>query len=89
MSGMYGADPDQLQTLGTTLKRQMDAINGVMSSISSVLSNTTWQGPAHDRFAGEWQGAFKGALNRLNQAFEAAGQDCVARADELRRVMGA
>ncbi len=89
MSGMYGADPDQLQTLGTTLKRQIDAINGVMSSVSSLLGSTTWQGPAHDRFAGEWQGAFKDALSRLNQAFEAAGQDCVARADELRRVMGA
>ena len=89
MAGMYGADPDQLQTLGSTLKRQMDAINGVVSSVSSVLGNTTWQGPAHDRFAGEWQGAFRDALNRLNQAFQAAGQDCVARADELRRVMGA
>jgi len=89
MSGMYGADPDQLQTLGTTLKRQMDAVNGVMSSVSSVLGNTTWQGPAHDRFAGEWQGAFKDALNRLNQAFETAGQDCVTRAEQLRQVMGA
>jgi len=27
MAGMYGADPDQLQNLGTTLKRQMEAIN--------------------------------------------------------------
>jgi hypothetical protein len=86
---MYGADPDQLQTLGATLKRQMEAVNGVMSSVSSVLGNTTWQGPAHDRFAGEWQGAFKDALNRLIQAFEAAGQDCVTRAEQLRQVMGA
>jgi uncharacterized protein YukE len=89
MSGMYGADPDQLQTLGTTLRRQIDVISGVSSQVSSLLGNTTWQGPAHDRFAGEWNGAFRDALNRLNQAFEAAGQDCTARAEELRRVMGA
>jgi hypothetical protein len=89
MSGMYGADPDQLQTLGTTLRRQMDIIAGVSSQVSSLLGSTVWQGPAHDRFAGEWNGAFKDALNRLNQAFEAAGRDCTARAEELRRVMGA
>jgi hypothetical protein len=89
MGGMYGADPDQLQTLGTTLRRQIDVISGVSSQVSSLLGSTTWQGPAHDRFAGEWDGAFKDALNRLNQAFEAAGRDCMARAEELRRVMGA
>jgi uncharacterized protein YukE len=86
---MYGADPDQLQHLGATLKRQIDAVGGVVSQVSSVLGSTLWQGPAHDRFADEWHGAFKDALNRLNQAFDAAGQDCTNRAEELRRVMGA
>jgi uncharacterized protein YukE len=89
MSGMYGADPDQLQALGTTLKRQMEAVSSVLSQVSGVLGTTLWQGPAHDRFANDWNGAFRDALNRLNQAFEAAGQDCTARAEELRRVMGA
>jgi uncharacterized protein YukE len=89
MSGMYGADPDQLQALGTTLKRQREAVSSVLSQVSGVLGTTLWQGPAHDRFASDWDGAFRDALNRLNQAFEAAGQDCTSRAEELRRVMGA
>ena len=89
MSGMYGADPDQLQALGTTLKRQMEAVSSVLSQVSGVLGTTLWQGPAHDRFASDWDGAFRDALNHLNQAFEAAGQDCTTRAEELRRVRGA
>jgi hypothetical protein len=89
MSSMYGADPDQLQALGATLTRQVEAVNGVLSQVSGVLGSTLWQGPAHDRFADDWNGAFRDALSRLNQAFEAAGRDCTSRADELRRVMGA
>ena len=85
---MYGADPDQLSTLGTTLSRQIEVIGQLTSSVDGVLNGTVWQGPARERFVEEWNGSFKVALNRLNEAFEAAGRDCVARADELRRVMG-
>ena len=35
------------------------------------------------------RGSCKQALNRLNEAFGSAGRDCVARSEELRRVMGA
>ena len=89
MSTLYGANPDQLEHLGTTLKRQIEAINSVMSTVTSALSGTTWMGPARDQFEQEWQGSFRSALTRLNDAFEAAGQDCVLRTQELRRVMGA
>jgi len=86
---IYGANPEQLEHLGTTLKRQVEAINAVMSTVSSVLSGTTWTGPARDQFEADWNGSFRSALTRLNDAFDAAGQDCVLRTQELRRVMGA
>jgi uncharacterized protein YukE len=89
MSGIYGANPEQLEQLGNTLKRQIDSINSVMSTVSSTLGGTTWTGPARDRFESDWNGSFRSALTRLNEAFEAAGQDCVLRTQELRRVMGA
>ena len=88
MSTLYGANPDQLEQLGSTLKRQIEAINSVMSTVTSALSGTTWMGPARDQFEQEWQGSFRSALTRLNDAFDAAGQDCVLRTQELRRVMG-
>lgn len=86
---LYGANPEQLDALGATLARQVSAIEAVSSTVSSALSGTTWTGPARDRFEEEWRSTFRGALDRLNQAFEAAGRDCRARATELQRVMGA
>lgn len=86
---MYGANPDQLEGLGGTLSRQVQTIESLVGTVTAALSGTTWVGPARDRFEEEWRSSFRGALDRLNQAFEAAGQDCRARAQELRRVMGA
>ena len=85
---MYGADPEQLATLGRTLSRQIDTIHQLMGQVDGVLGGTTWQGPARQRFEQDWQGSFKQALGRLNEAFDAAGRDCVARSQELQRVMG-
>ena len=85
---MYGANPEQLSNLGRTLTRQIDSIQQVTATIDGVLNGTTWQGPARERFQQEWNGSFKQALARLNEAFGAAGQDCVLRAQELQRVMG-
>lgn len=89
MSGVFGANPDELEQLGSTMQRQREAIDGVIATVGGALSGTTWMGPARDRFQGDWDSAFVAALRRLNEAFDAAGQDCRRRAAELRRVMGA
>jgi len=85
---MYGANPEQLANLGRTLTRQIDAITQLTTQVDGVLAATTWQGPARQRFEHDWTGSFKQALARLNEAFGAAGRDCVVRAEELQRVMG-
>jgi uncharacterized protein YukE len=85
---MYGANPEQLTNLGTTLTRQIDAITQMMTTVDGVLNGTTWQGPARDRFVEDWNGSFKQALNRLTEAFDTAGRACITRSDELRRLMG-
>ena len=86
---LYGANPDELDHLGTTLKRQIDSIQSVLSSVGGVLGGTTWMGPAHDRFQHDWDSVFTSTLHRLNEAFAAAGQDCLQRSTALRQVMGA
>ena len=86
---MYGANPEQLAHLGRTLTNQIDVIGQLMSTVDGVLNGTTWQGPARERFGEEWNGSFKQALGRLNDAFGAAGRDCIVRSEELQRVMGA
>jgi uncharacterized protein YukE len=86
---MYGANPEQLTQLGLKLKSQIEAINSVMSTVTATLGGTTWVGPARDRFESDWNTTFRTALGRLNQAFEAAGTDCINRSNDLARVMGA
>lgn len=89
MSVMYGANPEQLASLGRTLRQQIQSIEGVMSTVTSALGGTTWTGPARDQFEQEWNQSFRNALSKLNQAFDAAGSDCIARSTDLQRVMGA
>jgi uncharacterized protein YukE len=86
---MYGANPEQLNSLGRSMKQQRTAIDGVIGAVGSSLAGTVWEGPARQQFESEWNTTFKNALNRLNEAFEVAGSDCINRSSDLQRVMGA
>ena len=86
---MYGANPEQLNGLGRSMKQQRVAIDGVTAAVSSALAGTVWEGPARQQFESEWNTTFKGALNRLTGSFDVAGSDCINRSSELQRVMGA
>ena len=88
MSNVYGANPQQLSDLGRSLKNQISSVDGVISTVTSALSGTTWTGPARDAFEEDWNTTFRGALSRLKEAFESAGQSCINRSTELERVMG-
>lgn len=85
---MYGANPEQLAHLGRSLRQQIEAVDQVQRIVSSALGGTTWVGPARDRFEHDWNTSFRTVLGRLGEAFEAAGSDCLARSEDLRRVMG-
>lgn len=85
---MYGANPEQLAGLGRSLKQQIEQIDRVIHTVGSALAGTTWVGPARDRFENDWNSTFRTALQRLNSAFDAAGQDCINRSNDLQRVMG-
>jgi uncharacterized protein YukE len=86
---MYGANPEQLASLGRSLQQQIHRIDSVLSTVTSALGGTTWVGPARDQFEEAWNTSFRNALHQLNQAFDAAGRDCIARSADLQRVMGA
>ncbi len=86
---MYGANPEQLAALGNTLKQQISPIETLVGTVTSVLGGTTWEGPARRQFEDDWNNTFRTALDRLKSAFEAAGNDCVKRSNDLAIVMGA
>lgn len=86
---MYGANPEQLAQLGRALRQQIEVVEQVQRTVTQALGGTTWMGPARDRFEHDWNSSFRTVLGRLTQAFDGAGADCLARSEELRRVMGA
>ena len=53
-----------------------------------MINNTTWEGPAREQFVSDWNGSFKTALSKLNEAFDAAGQDCIVRSQGLAQYLG-
>jgi len=88
IGSLIGADPDQLESLGTTLCRQRESVESIVSLVTSTFAGTAWVGPARQAFESDWESSFRSALSRLSDAFDMAGRDCSARAIELRRVMG-
>jgi hypothetical protein len=88
MPATYGAVPEQLTALGNTLKNQVGPIDSVISTVTSVLAGTSWDGPARDQFEEEWNNTFRATLGRLKEAFEAAGNGCVTRSAQLATLMG-
>ena len=84
----HGANPDELEGLGSTLHAQIEIVNKIIADVDSPLNSIVWTGPAKDAFATEWETNFKGALGKLNEAFGAAGKDCKDRAVGVRAVLG-
>ena len=87
MSGLIGGDVDQLHQLGDHLNLKQSDIDAIVSAVRTALNNTVWQGPARDRFQGEWQSSFEPALSRMKEAFAAAGTECKSRAQALHAAM--
>lgn len=88
MSGTYSVTPDELTDLGRTLKAQIDAVDTIIRSVDGPLGSIGWTGPARDKFSEEWNGNFKSALAKLNEAFRLAGTDCEQRAEGARLSLG-
>jgi uncharacterized protein YukE len=88
MSGLIGGDVDQLQNLGNDLQLKQGNIDEIITAVRNALANTVWQGPAHDRFAEDWQSSFEPALGQMKEAFHAAGAECKSRAIALQQAMG-
>jgi uncharacterized protein YukE len=73
--GMQGADIIQMQALERRLREESGAVIELQSRIDRALLDTTWTGPAADRFRQEWADNFSKALRTLS---EALGQNATA-----------
>ena len=68
MAMMVGGNLEQLQALEQNFATEAQAVAELQHRITSTLANTTWTGPAADRFRTDWNGTFVPSLARLQQA---------------------
>ena len=79
---IWGADVEQLRTLGTKLQSGASEIEQQRTNLTRVLESTTWEGPDAQNFRSEWSGSHTSALNQVIQALKEAGQKATKNANE-------
>jgi uncharacterized protein YukE len=65
---MVGGNLEQLRMLEHQFTADAETVGDLQRRVTATLTNTTWTGPAADRFRQEWNGNFVGALTRLQEA---------------------
>jgi uncharacterized protein YukE len=78
-----GADLEQLARLRTALVQQSEVIERLASTIRAQLGDTSWHGPAAERFRGAWAGEYEPSLRRLQAALHEAGTEVGRRREAL------
>ena len=73
--GQRGGKTDQMRQLAGRFRTDSGQIQGLIKSLDgdTVNSQPIWQGPAADRFRGDWS-SFKPTMDRLVHALDEAAQ---------------
>ncbi|WP_441872011.1 WXG100 family type VII secretion target, partial [Pseudarthrobacter sp. TAF60_1] len=82
LMAIWGADVEQLRTLGTKLQAGASEIEQQRSNLTRLLDSTVWEGPDAKTFRSEWSGTHTSALNQVIQALKDAGQKATRNANE-------
>ena len=83
-----GGDIEQLARLRATLMQQSQVIESLSGGIRQQLADTTWHGPAAERFRAAWSGDFEPSLRRLQGALQEAGQEVGRHREAIMRAGG-
>lgn len=71
---IWGLDVEQVRHLGTQLDGKANEIDQILSTLTSLLGNTTWEGPDASQFRDEWSGGHSAALRNVSNALRSASQ---------------
>jgi WXG100 family type VII secretion target len=78
-----GGEVEQLSQLKTTFDRQAQAVEQVAGTVRAELQNTVWEGPAAERFRGQWSSEFEPMLRKLQASLAECGVEVARRRDAL------
>jgi WXG100 family type VII secretion target len=79
----FGADLEQLAMLRATLQQQSQVIEQLTTAVRNQLAGTHWDGPAAERFRGEWSSEYEPSLRRLQAALHEAGAEVGRRREAM------
>tara|TARA_R110002020_G_scaffold77567_2_gene195782 strand:+ start:2702 stop:2968 length:267 start_codon:yes stop_codon:yes gene_type:complete len=71
---VWGLDVQQVRQLSSQLNQKAADIDGVLSTLTSALNSTQWEGPDANQFRNDWSGQHTSALRQVAQALRDAGQ---------------
>lgn len=81
-----GGDVDAMERLQGQLKQKGSEIQRLQGELTNMVGNTWWEGPAAERFRNEWNGQYKGSLQKLEALLGDLGQEVQKRKDALVQV---
>jgi hypothetical protein len=82
LMAIWGADVEQLRTLGSRLQQGADVIESQRSNLTALLDNTQWLGPDADKFKEQWRGEHTTRLNQVAEALKDASNRAKQNADQ-------
>ncbi len=74
MAGFYGADVEQLRSLGGELSRQATALESIVSRLTPKVEQVSWTGPDAQRFLDDWHARLAVLLRKVAEELQGASQ---------------
>ncbi|WP_292727431.1 WXG100 family type VII secretion target [Microbacterium sp. UBA837] len=69
---VWGLDVQQVRQLSTQLNQKAADIDSILSTLTSALDATQWEGPDATQFRSEWSGQHSASLRRVAEALRDA-----------------
>ncbi|WP_396910864.1 WXG100 family type VII secretion target [Mycolicibacterium sp.] len=89
MTGLVGADVDQLRALARTLIQAADRLESSVASVTGTLSAVRWSGPDGERFRSQWHSESQAKLRSVVAALRDTSNTLSRNADEQDRASAA
>jgi hypothetical protein len=84
----HGMNPDEVESLGRTLKMRANELNQLVSQLNGLVHNTGWNGPDASNFKGPWWDGHRSHLTKIAQDLDGFGQSALNNASAQRQASG-
>jgi uncharacterized protein YukE len=70
---VFGLDVEAVRSLANTLRTQAEQVRTVITTVTSQMDQTDWNGPDATQFQEEWSGTHSAKLTEIAAALEQYG----------------